>query len=137
MPLLEGEMTCVDCHAPHGSNTDPLLRGDTVNQTCTRCHAEKRGPFLFEHAPVVDSCLNCHHPHGSNHQSLLVRSPPFLCQSCHAQIGAVQHVTGLMTRGNLPPPAVQPDERIINRGCTNCHAQIHGSNHPSGVRFHR
>ena len=114
MPVLEGEMTCVDCHAPHGSNTDPLLRGDTVNQTCTRCHAEKRGPFLFEHAPVTESCLNCHHPHGSNHQSLLRRPPPFLCQSCHAQIGAQQHVTNLLTRGNLAP-AVQPDERLINR----------------------
>ena len=136
MPLLEGEISCTDCHAPHGSNTDPLLRGDSVNQLCYTCHAEKRGPFLFEHAPVRDSCLHCHRPHGSNHERLLVRSPPFLCQACHAQIGAQQHVNDLLTRGSLAL-GPQPDERLINRGCTNCHAQIHGSNHPSGVRFHR
>ena len=29
-----------------------------------RC-AEKRGPFLWEHAPVVENCTNCHTPHGS------------------------------------------------------------------------
>ncbi len=75
-------------------------------------------------------------PHGSNHENLLVRAPPFLCQACHAQIGALQHVNDLMTRQNLAT-GERPDERVINRGCTQCHAQIHGSNHPSGVRFHR
>jgi DmsE family decaheme c-type cytochrome len=136
MPLLEGKISCVDCHEPHGSITDPLLRGDSVNQLCYGCHAEKRGPFLWEHAPVRESCLNCHRPHGSNHERLLVAPMPFLCQSCHGQIGLASHVTSLLTRGNLSGGAA-PDERLLNRSCANCHAQIHGSNHPSGVRFHR
>jgi predicted CXXCH cytochrome family protein len=46
MPLLEGKIACSDCHDPHGSPTAPLIRGDTVNQMCHSCHAEKRGPFL-------------------------------------------------------------------------------------------
>ena len=44
MPLLEGKMTCVDCHNPHGSATDPLLRADSVNQLCFGCHAEEARP---------------------------------------------------------------------------------------------
>ncbi len=136
MPLLEGKMTCVDCHNPHGSPTDPLLRADSVNQLCYGCHAEKRGPFLWEHAPVTENCLNCHFPHGSNRENLLVTAPPFLCQECHAQVATLDHPTALFTRGNLVS-GTQPDERLINRGCVNCHVRIHGSNHPSGARFHR
>ena len=136
MPLLEGKMTCVDCHNPHGSATDPLLRADSVNQLCFGCHAEKRGPFLWEHAPVTENCLSCHLPHGSNRENLLVTAPPFLCQQCHAQIGVLDHPTALLTRGNLANGA-RPDERLINRGCVNCHVRIHGSNHPSEARFHR
>ena len=59
MPLPEGQMSCDDCHNPHGSLTNPLLKTNTVNETCYQCHAEKRGPFLFEHAPVRENCLNC------------------------------------------------------------------------------
>jgi DmsE family decaheme c-type cytochrome len=136
MPLLEGKIACSDCHAPHGSVTDPLLRADSVNQLCYQCHAEKRGPFLWEHAPVVENCLNCHQPHGSNHEGLLVSPAPFLCNQCHAQLGGFSHPNDLLTGGNLAFGA-QPDERILNRGCVNCHVQIHGSNHPSGARFHR
>jgi len=136
MPLLEGKIACSDCHEPHGSPSDPLLRGDSVNQLCYRCHADKRGPFLWEHAPVVESCLNCHRPHGSNHEWLLVAIPPFLCQRCHAQTGGFGHPNDLLSVGNLAM-GVDPDERILGSGCVNCHVQIHGSNHPSGARFHR
>lgn len=136
MPLLEGKISCADCHEPHGSVTDPLLRADSVNQLCTGCHPEKRGPFLWEHAPVSESCLNCHVPHGSNRPALLTSSPPFLCQQCHAQLGLVNHPGALLSRANLASGS-RPDERLVNRGCVNCHAKIHGSNHPSGARFHR
>ena len=45
-------MTCSDCHAVHGSAGPKLAKRDTVNTTCYTCHAEKRGPFVWEHAPV-------------------------------------------------------------------------------------
>ncbi|MET0232897.1 MAG: cytochrome c3 family protein, partial [Rhodanobacteraceae bacterium] len=39
MPLPEGQMSCDDCHNPHGSLTNPLLKTNTVNETCYQCHA--------------------------------------------------------------------------------------------------
>lgn len=133
MPLPEGQLSCADCHNPHGTINAALLKTDTVNETCYQCHAEKRGPMLFEHAPVRDSCLNCHTPHGSNQQALLVAPIPFLCQQCHSH---VRHPNDLFTTSSLANgPAA--DERLMARGCISCHAQVHGSNHPSGPRLHR
>ena len=136
MPLHEGKIECTDCHQPHGSATDPLLTAQSNFELCTGCHADKRGPFLWEHAPVVESCANCHLPHGSNRDFLLSSSPPFLCQQCHAQPG---HPTHLLTAGNQAGafPESARDPRLMGRGCVTCHAKIHGSNHPSGARFHR
>ena len=34
-------MSCDDCHNPHGTLTDPLLKTNTVNETCYQCHTEK------------------------------------------------------------------------------------------------
>ncbi|RZI41729.1 DmsE family decaheme c-type cytochrome [Herbaspirillum sp. HC18] len=133
MPLPEGKMSCENCHNPHGSPTRPLLNANSVNDVCYSCHAEKRGPFLWEHAPVRENCLNCHEAHGSNQEALLVAARPFLCQQCHTNR---THQNKLATVPNLASGA-EPNERVIGRSCQTCHAQIHGSNHPSGVRFHR
>ena len=126
-------MACVDCHNPHGTLNASLLKTDTVNETCYQCHAEKRGPFLFEHAPVRDSCLNCHTPHGSNQHALLVAPVPMLCQQCHSHM---RHPNDLFTPQQLAMGS-GPNERVMGRGCVTCHAQIHGSNSPSGPRLHR
>lgn len=133
MPLLEGKITCVDCHNPHGSTTAPLLKADSVNEVCYSCHAEKRGPFLFEHAPVRENCLNCHNPHGSNFEALLNVPRPMLCQQCHAQDG---HPAILQTRGNMVLGPM-PSPMLISTSCQTCHVNIHGSNDPSGSRFER
>lgn len=138
MPVLEGKMSCADCHEPHGSITRGLLRGDSVNETCGACHAEKRGPFLWEHAPVRENCAHCHAPHGSNHDRLLVSARPFLCQQCHSP--PMGH-PGQFYRADQTAAAAlggaTPSTRVIGRSCQNCHSAIHGSNHPSGARFQR
>lgn len=133
MPLPEGQMSCVDCHNPHGTLTRPLLKTDTVNTTCYTCHAEKRGPFLFDHAPVRANCLNCHDPHGSNQQTLLVMPMPMLCQQCHTM---TRHPNDLQTRAGVGS-GPGPDERLMGRSCLSCHANVHGSNNPSGPKFHK
>jgi DmsE family decaheme c-type cytochrome len=147
MPLPEGQMSCDDCHNPHGNVSNnstslqnfPLSKTNTVNETCYQCHADKRGPFLFEHPPVRESCLNCHTPHGSNQSTLLVAPVPFLCQQCHGGGHYAQIFTpGGFATNNLSgtPPGSNTNERLIGRGCLNCHTQIHGSNAASGPRFH-
>lgn len=118
-------MSCAGCHEPHGSVGETLLRQATANETCYQCHAEKRGPFLWEHPPARENCLNCHLAHGSNNPMLLTQRTTFLCQSCHLQ-GRHQTVAG---REN--------STWLVNRQCLNCHPMIHGSNHPSGILFHR
>ncbi len=139
MPVLEGKMSCEDCHNPHGSVTAPLLKAESVNVICYTCHAEKRGPFIWEHAPVRDSCLNCHLPHGSNQDKLLAEPRPYLCQKCHDV--AVGHPGASYRADQSAASNLQfgtaTNARVVNRACQNCHVQIHGSNHPSGARFQR
>jgi DmsE family decaheme c-type cytochrome len=132
-PVLEGIITCSDCHNPHGSDGPHLLKTATVNETCLTCHDEKRGPFLWEHAPVQEDCTICHTPHGSVQASLLKMRPPYLCQNCHEES---LHNSQPFSGANLPG-ASQASRVLALRACLNCHTEIHGSNHPSGVRFGR
>jgi DmsE family decaheme c-type cytochrome len=132
-PVRFGQLTCTDCHQPHGAvATTALLMRPTVNQTCYTCHAEKRGPFLWEHAPVAEDCTLCHTPHGSINPALLVKRPPFLCQQCHSQAG---HPS--VARDSTGLPSGTPSAFLLAGGCINCHSQVHGSNHPSGVKLMR
>ncbi|MEQ1754244.1 MAG: DmsE family decaheme c-type cytochrome [Micropepsaceae bacterium] len=126
MPVREGKLKCTSCHNPHGTPNQKLLREATVNDTCYTCHAEKRGPFLFEHAPSRDNCLSCHEPHGSMHERLLTVSRPRLCQQCHSE-------------EDHPSDPHNPNALFAFRGgCANCHGgSIHGSNSPSGAQLHR
>jgi DmsE family decaheme c-type cytochrome len=132
-PLREGKMACTSCHSPHGSTAPAQLVRNTVNETCTSCHAEYRGPFLWEHQPVTEDCTNCHDPHGSAQPALLKMRPPFLCQTCHEGAG---HPSIVNTPQGLAGGGA-PSAFLLAGGCINCHSQIHGSNHPSGRAFMR
>jgi len=132
-PIIEGKVTCSDCHNPHGAVTPSMLKHETVNQQCFSCHADKRGPFVFGHPPVEENCLTCHTPHGSSHEKLLTEKAPHLCQDCHV---TGKHPTSFYGSGqgwNLPngSPNSSVSTRFIARGCLNCHNSIHGSNAPS------
>ena len=128
MPLGEKKMECTSCHNPHGSANDKLLNGVTVAETCFSCHQEKRGPFLWEHTPVIESCANCHDSHGSNKEKMLKVSRPRLCQQCHPTAHG----------GSIAKATDQATVRFAyNKGCSNCHVNIHGSNHPAGAFFTR
>lgn len=133
MPVREDKMTCSSCHNVHGSANMKLLKvGTTVDESCTSCHAEKRGPYLWEHAPVADSCVNCHDPHGSNNERMLVARVPFLCQRCHVTSRHPPTVyDGFVLQNSTNA------NKIFGKGCVSCHQAIHGSNAPSGQMFLR
>jgi len=128
MPLREGKMSCSSCHNPHGTVTPALLKENSPNDNCFRCHAEKRGPFLWQHAPAVESCSNCHDPHGSNHERMLKVAKPRLCQQCHIES---RHPTSPYGRDTASL------KFMMGSSCLNCHVNIHGSNHPAGFAFTR
>ncbi|HKT80941.1 MAG TPA: cytochrome c3 family protein [Vicinamibacterales bacterium] len=116
----EGSMKCTDCHSTHSSNNRSALNQPGW-ETCTTCHADKHGPFVFEHAAVkVEGCAVCHTPHGATARFLLVRRESrFLCLQCHGDPHSAQEQAsvphsrfGFQTRGD----------------CTRCHVAIHGSN---------
>lgn len=131
MPVREGKMECSSCHNVHGSTNVRLLKaGTSVSESCTSCHADKRGPFLFEHAALAgDSCSTCHDPHGSSNERMLVAKQPFLCQRCHnfTRHPSTIYDSAIMATNN----------KVFGRSCVTCHSTIHGSNHPAGSRFVR
>ena len=135
-PVAEGQMSCSDCHAPHGSANESLLHGDLPTDLCTSCHSEFRGPFLYEHDPVTEDCGLCHKPHGSVQRDMLVARPPFLCQQCHQ---AANHPSALNDRSALlsGSSGSSGSSNLMAGSCLNCHGRIHGSNHPGGARLTR
>jgi DmsE family decaheme c-type cytochrome len=139
------KMGCSDCHNPHGSTGPKLLVRNSVNETCYTCHPERRGPFLWEHAPVADDCTTCHTPHGSTNAPLLKTRAPWLCQECHSgdhgnQVNSGANLAGgnvTTINGTQQPGAAAPRVQMGGRACLNCHVLIHGSNHPAGAKFQR
>ncbi len=130
----EGFMECSDCHNPHGAFAPTWRMGQrprmveqagTNEEACLKCHVDKRGPFVFEHASVrLEGCETCHIPHGSMNAKLLRRPVVFtLCLECHN--GSASGLSGRgvplqSSRHNLLDPKYQR--------CTTCHVRLHGSN---------
>jgi predicted CXXCH cytochrome family protein len=128
--VLEGTMKCSDCHNPHGGfetrQTKLALGSDTA---CVRCHTDKQGPFVFEHAPMsIEGCSACHTPHGSANPKLLKRHQVRqLCLECHSGI------TNQLA--DTPGHGPHDQRNLLARNCTACHTAIHGSNaHPAFFR---
>jgi len=124
--VLEGAMKCSDCHNPHGGFESKQSRLNTgADAACMKCHADKQGPFVFEHAPAkVEGCVICHSPHGASNAKLLKRNNVNqLCLECHSNVALAQ--------GDIEAPGTPSFHNQANvryQNCTTCHAKIHGSN---------
>jgi DmsE family decaheme c-type cytochrome len=132
-PISEGKVSCSSCHNPHGAMSQGMVKQETINVQCWSCHADKRGPFLFQHPAVEENCLSCHAPHGSSHAKLLNERVPNLCQDCHDW----SRHPGTAYSGDqgfvrIPGSSTTtPNTRFVARACLNCHNSIHGSNAPA------
>jgi DmsE family decaheme c-type cytochrome len=135
-PVAEGKLICTDCHNPHGGEA-PLAQGATSRELCISCHAEKEGPFMYEHAPVNEDCQVCHSPHGTVADNLLKQTEPTLCLSCHSMHfhATVEGADGAFTvpldpsRNGMSTPDGWKTGMLTK--CTQCHGAIHGTDLPS------
>jgi DmsE family decaheme c-type cytochrome len=121
--LARGGMECDSCHEPHGrGGRDSLKTSRSGELPCLTCHAEKRGPFVFQHGAIAaGDCMTCHEPHGSSNPKRLKRATVAqLCIECHSPIGGT-------TLGSQPPSFHNLNNPRY-QNCTTCHVAIHGSN---------
>jgi DmsE family decaheme c-type cytochrome len=119
--VVEGLVKCTDCHNQHGGFLTKQLRATAAQDTvCFKCHVDKAGPFVHEHAPIkTEGCVICHVPHGSTNPRLLKRSQiNLLCLECH---------TLTIDTGAPGVPSFH-NQSAKYQACTMCHAAIHGSN---------
>ncbi len=131
-PVLEGKMSCSDCHDSHGSDKRPWTTTslDGTSGVCFECHKAQRGPFVYEHEALREGCTNCHDVHGSIHDKMLIVRDSNLCFRCHSQadmattIGDSNHTTG-------------GSPRLSEGTCFSggCHTAVHGSNFDDHLRY--
>ena len=117
--VLEGQMSCNDCHDPHAGFEATGWNG--LNDTCLECHTEVGGPYVFEHEAVTgEDCTACHKAHGSMHDKLLTQDGNTLCMQCHygADFEGGFNIGGQAHAGLLGMEA----------RCYDCHTAVHGSN---------
>jgi len=130
-PVLEGKISCGDCHDPHKG---PAIEGRGTSlasefRTCGGCHTAQLGPFVFEHEAVREGCTTCHAVHGSVNAKMLTQRNHTLCLKCHMQ---QQTAPGRMVIGGLD------HTRFVSRGTcwsAGCHEAVHGSQIGSSLRY--
>jgi DmsE family decaheme c-type cytochrome len=117
----EGLVQCSDCHNVHGTVKPKQVRtSSTQDAICFKCHTDKQGPFVYEHAPVkVDGCQSCHVTHGGpNPHMLKLSNVNLLCLQCHTT----------SSFSSAPGAPSFHNQASFFQSCILCHSQIHGSN---------
>jgi len=137
-PVLEGKISCGDCHDPHkgsvikGGGTELMSQ----NEVCAKCHIQQFGPFVFEHEALREGCTTCHNPHGSVNARMLVARNQTLCLRCHYQ---QQTSNGSIVIGSFVHVQAGAGGRNFFREGTcwsaGCHEAVHGSQTSSTLRY--
>jgi len=137
-PVLAGKMSCADCHNVHEGNA---IRGsgtdlEAQNETCTKCHTQQKGPFVFEHGAMREGCISCHNPHGTVNQKMLVARDANLCLRCHLETPSIAHA-GQINANAINPSVQNHNTRLMNGTCwsAGCHEAPHGSNANNHFRY--
>ncbi len=139
-PVLEGKMSCADCHNPHKGN---MIKGggtsfDSANETCFQCHTKQRGPFVIQHEAVREGCVTCHKVHGSVNDKMLTERNQNLCLKCHFQtqtIPGAAYIGGGVNGSGAGGHEHSGDWASATCWSSGCHEAIHGSNTSAHLRF--
>lgn len=131
-PVLEGKVTCTDCHDPHNGDAAPggATALESINATCAKCHTAQTQHFVFEHGATREGCVTCHSPHGSVNDKMLVARNAALCLQCHAEAHSTNGTVFIDSPSNH-------NTRIVQGTCwsAGCHEAIHGSNASAHLRY--
>lgn len=141
--VMNGKMSCSDCHEVHKGNAigGTGLDLESMNSTCTKCHSEQKGPFVYEHGAMREGCVACHNPHGTINQKMLVSRDGNLCLRCHLSppqsltVGTTTGVTTGQIGANVAQGGHSRSSAFQANGtcwAAGCHEKPHGSN----VNFH-
>jgi predicted CXXCH cytochrome family protein len=128
-PVLEGKMSCSDCHDPHG---EKIMQGKgmmvgRINETCAQCHREQARNRVFEHAALREGCTTCHNVHGSINDKMLTERDNNVCLKCHGELGKSAVTIGGSSHNTR-----------VNRGTcfsAGCHTAMHGSDVSPALRY--
>ena len=135
-PVLEGKMSCMSCHDPHGPDIHKSegLFIARVNDQCAQCHREQTKPHVFEHEALREGCTTCHNVHGSINPMLLTERDNNLCLKCHAQVATA---AGQLFIGKMPHAGFGPTRNLERGTCfsAGCHTAVHGSNINPHLRY--
>lgn len=91
-PIAEGK--CGECHLPHGSDNQFILKEESVIVLCAKCHEWQThtthpiGEEYVDHRNknVTVQCASCHRAHGTEHKMFLYFSTTNeLCVQCHVR----------------------------------------------------
>ena len=111
---------CIDCHSPHASDKEGLLR-NIQKQVCRECHADTFAGYVNKkHShPDTGSCADCHSLHGSNELAMLRGDGNDVCGRCHSSQGTFTHPVG---------PGINDPRTGLELSCVSCH-------YPHGTDF--
>ena len=136
--VLNGKMSCGDCHDVHEGAAIAGTGFDIEKQTatCTKCHTQQKGPFVYEHGAIKEGCTACHNPHGTVNQKMLLARDANLCLRCHLEAPVATTVNGVVTSsGQINANAIlngteNHNSRLMQGACwtAGCHEAPHGSN---------
>jgi len=120
-PLLD-KTGCLNCHAPHASPQESLLKAPMLD-LCSSCHADtvaRQERAQTEHPPMAEgACTECHSPHSSDNLFLLNEASSLdLCENCHEWQTHSTHPIG--------DKIVDPRNQNVTLECFSCH-RSHGT----------
>ncbi len=136
-PLVD-KVGCVNCHDPHATKEQKLLKGSIVN-VCGRCHADTvelqewsiknpKNDYLCE--PVKKgNCIACHSPHAADNVLLITQKSVTndLCGRCHDWETHSTHPIGAKIIDNR--------NKNLTVECLTCHQACGTGNKPAMLTF--